>query len=558
MVLSQRSGHRGQRGRRQELEHLVQPAHRRRSITWPPTIASPTGSTARSRIRGGVGVSHLVARGRADLPQLGAHLPRRRKQHRASRSQGRQHSLWQRQPAAAISASISPRRSAASCPPRDPDDPNRKTWTLPQVFSQADEALYYANQFVMRSRDRGKTWEKISPDLARLNPPVPATLDPVTAKDIDQPMTDRFGVVYTHRSFAAQANDRLGRHRRRPDPRHTRRWQDLEQRHAAGDDRLEQGLADRGRPFRRRDRLRLGGPPSHRRQQALHLSHARRRQDLAERGRRHSRRRLCQLRQGRPARPRGCSTPPPSCASTSPSTTATSGSRCRTTCRSPPCATSWCTATISLSPRTAAASGCWTRCAALRQIAAQGSQIVCASAYLFQARRDAYAIRAGGMNGTPLPHEEPQEQNPPSGVVAYYWLKSAAAQPVKLELVDGSGAVRACAASDTPVRARRTPKPSTSRPFGMQPAQPPSAAAGMHRFALGATAGRGGGGGGFGRGDAAPPARDACTASMPAPAADAAPAGRRTRRPRWPWRWRRRSRGDEEPGACRPVPTRSA
>src|SRR5215472_8282377 len=71
-------------------------------------------------------------------------------------------------------------------PPADPENPNRKTWTLPQVFSQADEALYYANQFVFRSRDRGKTWDKVSPDLSRLNPPVPATLDSLTAKDIDQ------------------------------------------------------------------------------------------------------------------------------------------------------------------------------------------------------------------------------------------------------------------------------------------------------------------------------------------------------------------------------------
>ena len=82
-------------------------------------------------------------------------------------------------------------------PAADPKDPNRKTWTLPQVFSQADEALYYANQFVMRSRDLGKTWEKISPDLARLNPATPSNLDPLTSKDIDQPMTDRFGVVYS-------------------------------------------------------------------------------------------------------------------------------------------------------------------------------------------------------------------------------------------------------------------------------------------------------------------------------------------------------------------------
>ncbi len=81
-------------------------------------------------------------------------------------------------------------------PPPDPNDPNRKTWTLPQVFSLADEALYYSNQFVFRTRDRGRTWQKISPDLSRLHPEVPKTLDPVTAKDIDQPMTDRFGVVY--------------------------------------------------------------------------------------------------------------------------------------------------------------------------------------------------------------------------------------------------------------------------------------------------------------------------------------------------------------------------
>ena len=90
-----------------------------------------------------------------------------------------------------------PAPAGGELPASDPADPNRRTWTLPQVFSLADEALYYSNQFVFRSRDRGKTWAKISPDLARLHPEVPKTLDPVTAKDIDQPMTDRFGVVYT-------------------------------------------------------------------------------------------------------------------------------------------------------------------------------------------------------------------------------------------------------------------------------------------------------------------------------------------------------------------------
>ena len=82
-------------------------------------------------------------------------------------------------------------------PAPDAEDPNRKTWTLPEIFSPADQALYYSNQFVFRTRDRGKSWLKISPDLTRLNPAVPKTLDPVTATDIDAAMKDRFGVVYT-------------------------------------------------------------------------------------------------------------------------------------------------------------------------------------------------------------------------------------------------------------------------------------------------------------------------------------------------------------------------
>jgi len=82
-------------------------------------------------------------------------------------------------------------------PAPDPKDPNRRTWTLPQVFSLADEALYYANQFVFRSRGSRQDVVEDQSDLTRLNPPVPATLDAVTAKDIDEPMTDRFGVVYT-------------------------------------------------------------------------------------------------------------------------------------------------------------------------------------------------------------------------------------------------------------------------------------------------------------------------------------------------------------------------
>ena len=38
---------------------------------------------------------------------------------------------------------IAAARLGGQLPAPDPDDPNRKTWTLPQVFSLADEALYY-------------------------------------------------------------------------------------------------------------------------------------------------------------------------------------------------------------------------------------------------------------------------------------------------------------------------------------------------------------------------------------------------------------------------------
>jgi hypothetical protein len=165
---------------------------------------------------------------------------------------------------------------------------------------------------------------------------------------------------------------------------------------------------------------------------------------------------------------------------------------------------------------------------ALRQIAGEGTQISSASAYLFKPG-DAYAIHAGSMNGTPLPHEEPQQQNPPAGVVAYYWLKTAAAQPLKIELLDGAGAVRACAASDTPAT-----KPDTEtlnvQAIWQQPVQSPSTAAGMHRVALGGASGRGFGFGGGGRGVAPAMPKDACTPPGGAPEPAGGGRGARGRR----------------------------
>jgi len=399
-------------------------------------------------------------------------------------------------------------------PPPDPNDPNRKTWTLPQVFSLADEALYYANQFVMRSRDRGRTWERISPDLARLHPLVPETLDPVTAKDIDQPMTDRFGVVYSIGPSPLQANtvwvgtdDGLihvtrddGKTWKDVTPPDMTSWSKVSQIEAGHfDAETAYASVDRHRVadnkpyiYRTRDggktwqNVAAGIP------EGAYVNSVK--EDPQAKGLLYAATELrvyVSFNDGAQWQPLQNNMPV-----TSIRDIIVHGDDLA----------------IATHGR-----GFWVmdQMPALRQIAAQGAQIASSSAYLFKPG-DAYAIRAGGMNGTPLPHEEPQLQNPPSGVVAYYWLKTAAAKPVKLELIDRSGAVRACAASDTPVRPVDT-ETLNVQAIWQQPAQPPSAAAGMHRFALGGGGGRGGGGG-FGRGGGAPPAPDACT--PPAGAAD--------------------------------------
>jgi photosystem II stability/assembly factor-like uncharacterized protein len=74
--------------------------------------------------------------------------------------------------------------------------PFRQTWTLPLVFSAADpKRLYFSHQLLFETRDGGKSWAQISPDLTRENPGAPANVDPITAKyGLDSP---RKGVIYS-------------------------------------------------------------------------------------------------------------------------------------------------------------------------------------------------------------------------------------------------------------------------------------------------------------------------------------------------------------------------
>jgi len=62
-------------------------------------------------------------------------------------------------------------------------DNYRGEWTLPLTFGKREHALYFGNQRLFRTRDGGKSWAPISPDLTRADPGVPPNLDPPTIAD---------------------------------------------------------------------------------------------------------------------------------------------------------------------------------------------------------------------------------------------------------------------------------------------------------------------------------------------------------------------------------------
>ena len=90
-------------------------------------------------------------------------------------------------------------------------------------------------------------------------------------------------------------------------------------------------------------------------------------------------------------------------------------------------------------------------------------------------------VRRNVNHDTPLPPETPLGQNPPAGAIIDYELRSAAAGPVTLEILDPSGAVLRKFSSDD------KPKPPSGeqRYFAagwLKPEPELSAAAGHHRF----------------------------------------------------------------------------
>jgi hypothetical protein len=133
----------------------------------------------------------------------------------------------------------------------------------------------------------------------------------------------------------------------------------------------------------------------------------------------------------------------------------------------------------------------------LRQVDALGAG---ADAVLFQPTV-AWRVRWNTNTDTPLPPDEPAAPNPPEGAIINYYLKSAAAGPVTLEILQADGRViRRYSSAD---RVTPLPDPATNAPlpvFWYRPPQGLSADAGMHRFTWdvhyqplpGGTGGRGG------------------------------------------------------------------
>ncbi len=113
----------------------------------------------------------------------------------------------------------------------------------------------------------------------------------------------------------------------------------------------------------------------------------------------------------------------------------------------------------------------------LRQISARTER---SPAWLFKPET-AYRIQSGHDEGTPLPPETPQAQNPPKGAIFDYILRSNAAGPVTLTIVDPSGKMArefSSAQVFRPVNPRLLDIPM----YWIKPPERLSATAGMHRF----------------------------------------------------------------------------
>jgi photosystem II stability/assembly factor-like uncharacterized protein len=101
------------------------------------------------------------------------------------------------------------------------------------------------------------------------------------------------------------------------------------------------------------------------------------------------------------------------------------------------------------------------------------------NAFLF-APELAYRVRWDTNSDTPLPPDYPAGQNPPDGAIFNYYLKSPSSSPVALEIIDAGGKTVRRFSSADPVP---PPDPLLAIPaYWLRPPERLSNAAGFHRF----------------------------------------------------------------------------
>jgi photosystem II stability/assembly factor-like uncharacterized protein len=393
-------------------------------------------------------------------------------------------------------------------PEVDLPTPARHTWTLPLVFSPADQhALYFSDQYLFKTTDGGQHWTRISEDMTRENPGVPPNLDAATAADA--PESQRRGVIYSIAPSPLRApllwiGTDDGYVHVTPDDGKT--WQNVTPRELTSWSKvvmIEASHFDANTAYAAVDRHRLedNEPYIYRTKDSgkawTKITNGLPRGVYLQTIREDPRRRgllvagtelgvFVSFDDGDNWQSLQLNLPPSSMRDLAfhddDLIVATHGR------------------------------GFWVLddISALRQIT---SEVASANAHLFKPA-DAIILPPATDDGTPTQKDEAMAENPPIGAIVDYYLKAAAAGPVTIEILNGSGGVVRHVSSADPVPPVE-PTTLVVNAVWQRTQEPPSAAAGMHRFVwdfrpdppAGGGRGRGGrgGGGGGGGGRGGPP-----------------------------------------------------
>ena len=378
--------------------------------------------------------------------------------------------------------------------------PFRHTWSLPLVFSQAGtRALYFGNQYLWRTTNGGESWDRVSPDLTREDPGMPANLDDATKADSFP--GPRQGVIYTIAPSPLladtiwigtddgyiQVTHDGGKSWKNVTPPELTGWSKVSMMEASRFDANEAYAAvDRHRLedykayiYRTRDTGKTWQQVSNGIPEGDYVSVIR--ADTVTKGLLFAGTELgvyVSFDDGDHWQPLQLNLP-----HTSARDFVVHGDDL----------------VVATHGR-----GFWVLddISALRQMNAKSPK---APAYLF---KPAAAIRrhAGGFGGTPLPFGSPEAENPPSGAIIDYYLNSDSSDAVTMEILDSAGRTIRKYSSADHVDA---PNPATQQipAYWLRTPEVLSAKAGMHRWtwdlhyaSVGGGGGRRGGGGGFGGG----------------------------------------------------------